>query len=582
MYESKIKAMLTPAVEKKIASLIYFGAPFTTILVITNIVSDPVNVTKLLSSGIIATAIAGLLIFKTNVQVWQASKMLFISLALFLATSVWAVINSAAPFQQNIYGAFGRNTGLLAYIALGVISLGASLLSNMKSLRNIMYGFGAAGLINIVYCFIAWQFKDPINWSNPYGAILGTFGNPNFISSFLGMVILGLWAYALQPKVKLSLRLFLIAVSALALAEIISSNSIQGLVVTAFAIALVLLYKLRSLNFKSQGLRLTSMATYLVFIFIGGILALLGALQKGPLAQYIYKPSVSLRGEYWRAGINMALEKPFTGVGMDSYGDWYRRARDAQALIVPGPNTVTNAAHSVPIDFLAYGGFPLLIAYLSFITVGAIALVKVVRRQREFDWVFVSISGIWLAYHLQSLISINQIGLTIWGWLLTGVLVAYERITRQQDSAKEAINKKMAGSKSSKKEKNQYFSPSLVAGIGAVIGALIFVPSFNADAQWRAGVVKGNAAQIKKALTPTYLTPRDTSHLLQTVQILEQNKLYDEAYFYAKELVKFNPDNFDAWNSLSLVSKSTQEEKNIAKKEMQRLDPKNKELFTAK
>jgi hypothetical protein len=277
----------------------------------------------------------------------------------------------------------------------------------------------------------------------------------------------------------------------------------------------------------------------------------------------------------------MALDKPFTGVGMDSYGDWYRRARDAQALIVPGPNTVTNAAHSVPIDFLSYGGFPLFIAYLSFVVVGVIAIVRVFRRQREFDWVFVSISGIWLAYHLQSLISINQIGLTIWGWLLTGSLVAYERITRlQADSG--SMKSQGTRSRSTKSEKNQYFSPSLVAGVGAVIGALVFIPPFNTDVQWRSGVVKGDAAQIKKALTSSYLTPSDTSHLLQSVQILEQNKLYDEAYFYAKQLVNFNPESFDAWKTISLISKSTQEEKNIAMKEMQRLDPKNKELFTAK
>jgi hypothetical protein len=136
--------------------------------------------------------------------------------------------------------------------------------------------------------------------------------------------------------------------------------------------------------------------------------------------------------------------------------------------------------------------------------------------------------------------------------------------------------------RSSKGEKNQYFSPSLVAGIGAVIGALVFIPPFNTDVQWRSGVVKGDAAQIKKALTSSYLTPSDTSHLLQSVQILEQNKLYDEAYFYAKQLVNFNPESFDAWRTISLISKSTQEEKNIAMKEMQRLDPKNKELFTAK
>jgi hypothetical protein len=550
-------------------------------LVVTNIVSDPVNVTKLLSTGIIACAIAALLIFKTNVKFWQQSRAISLSFGFFLIAGLWAVLNSDSPLQQNIYGTFGRNTGLLAYVAMGIIALGASSLTNMESLKRIMFGFGAAGLINIVYCFIAWQFDDPINWSNPYGAILGTFGNPNFISSFLGMVILALSAYAMQPGLKIWQRLTLAFLAGMALAEIISSNSIQGLVVTAFGLVLVTLYKIRSLKIENKPLRLSLITSYLTIIVIGGITALLGALQKGPLAQYIYKPSVSLRGEYWSAGINMALEKPFTGVGMDSYGDWYRRARDAQALIVPGPNTVTNAAHSVPIDFLSYGGFPLFIAYLTFISVGAVALVRVFMRQKEFDWVFVSISGIWLAYHLQSVISINQIGLAIWGWLLTGALVAYERMTRDPVNSSEANAKKIATGKNAK-EKNQHFSPSLVAGVGGIIGALIFVPPFNADVQWRSGMVKGDITQIRKALTSAYLTPLDSMRFIQSIQILEDNKLSDDAYKYAKDLVIFNPESFDAWRTLLTVTKSTQEEKNQAMKQMQRLDPKNKELFTAK
>jgi hypothetical protein len=573
--------MLTREVEKKIAALIYIGAPFTSILVVTNIVSDPVNVTKLLSTGIIACAIAALLIFKTNVKFWQQSRAISLSFGFFLIAGLWAVLNSDSPLQQNIYGTFGRNTGLLAYVAMGIIALGASALTSMESLKRIMFGFGAAGLINIVYCFIAWQFDDPINWSNPYGAILGTFGNPNFISSFLGMVILALSAYAMAPGIKIWQRLTLAFLAGVALAEIISSNSIQGLVVTAFGLVIVTLYKIRSLKIENKSLRVSLITSYLTIVAIGGITALLGALQKGPLAQYIYKPSVSLRGEYWSAGINMALEKPFTGVGMDSYGDWYRRARDAQALIVPGPNTVTNAAHSVPIDFLSYGGFPLFIAYLTFISVGAVALVRVFMRQKEFDWIFVSISGIWLAYHLQSVISINQIGLAIWGWLLTGALVAYERMTRDPANSSEANAKKIATGKNAK-EKNQHFSPSLVAGVGGIIGALIFVPPFNADVQWRSGMVKGDITQSRNALTSAYLTPLDSMRFIQSIQILENNQLSDDAYKYAKDLVIFNPESFDAWRTLLAVTKSTQEEKNEAMKQMQRLDPKNKELFTSK
>jgi O-antigen ligase len=61
----------------------------------------------------------------------------------------------------------------------------------------------------------------------------------------------------------------------------------------------------------------------------------------------------------------MGKEHPLTGVGMDSYGDWYRRARSENAAtVLPGPKTITNAAHNVVIDFFAFGGWPLLLAYL--------------------------------------------------------------------------------------------------------------------------------------------------------------------------------------------------------------------------
>ena len=93
---------------------------------------------------------------------------------------------------------------------------------------------------------------------------------------------------------------------------------------------------------------------------------------------------------------------------------------------------------------------------------------------------------------------------------------------------------------------------------------------------------KGDVVQIRKALESKYMTPTDTMRLMQSIQILEQNQLTDEAYKFAKELVAFNPESFDAWRVLLTVTKSTQEEKNLAMKEMQKLDPKNKELFTAK
>ena len=61
-----------------------------------------------------------------------------------------------------------------------------------------------------------------------------------------------------------------------------------------------------------------------------GLMVILGMLQIGPLEKYVYKTSVSIRGFYWRTGIDMFLSRPLTGVGLDSYCDYFREFMNVQ------------------------------------------------------------------------------------------------------------------------------------------------------------------------------------------------------------------------------------------------------------
>ena len=149
--------------------------------------------------------------------------------------------------------------------------------------------------------------------------------------------------------------------------EIIKSHAVQGRVVAAFGSAIVIFLFIRS---KFNRIVLTG---YSFLSIILGTFALAGALQIGPLTKYIYKTSVSLRGQYWLAGWNTGQEHPLTGVGMDAFGDWYRRMRDPHALELPGVNTVVNAAHNVPIDIFAFGGWPLFVTYLFIMGIGGLS-----------------------------------------------------------------------------------------------------------------------------------------------------------------------------------------------------------------
>ena len=272
----------------------------------------------------------------------------------------------------------------------------------------------------------------------------------------------------------------------------------------------------------------------------------------------------------------MAKEFPLTGVGMDSYGDWYRRLRDDSALIMPGPNTVTNAAHNVNIDILAYGGWPLFLTYCALLILSAIAILKFSVRSRKYDAVFVSLAVGWVCYQVQAMISINQIGLAVWGWFLSGALIAYEVSTRGVDATD---NNSPSNKKSKGQVQKQIVSPQLVGGLGLVVGLLIAVPPLSADMKWRSAVQAQNLAQVEASLQSGYLTPLSSARLANAVQLFEQSNLQDIAYKYAKKGIEFNPDYYDAWKVLYFISKSTQADKDLAFKNMQRLDPKNKNVL---
>lgn len=559
--------MLNKTVEKTIAWFLFIGVPFTTLFLMTDAVSDPVNVTKLFAAGCVGGGVFAIALVYGLKELWRTSQSLVAISLIFVISMVNSVLASSTALTQNIYGVFGRQTGLIAYLVLTMVALGAMLLRSHQSFERLVIALLISGAVNVIYCGWALAFGDFIGWNNPYGNILGLFGNPDFISAFLGMFIAGTVGYAFSGKHSWLYRGGFLALSIIALYEIKRSHAIQGLVVTAAGLAIVGFYLVRA---RTKGY--LSSTIYVGLVSVVGAFALGGALQIGPLTSLIYKRSVSLRGSYWEAGLNMGKENPLTGVGMDSYGTWYRALRPDRALVdTPGVKVITNVSHNVVIDFFAYGGYPLLLAYLALLAIGIWAIIRVTLRQRAYDGIFVALTATWLTYQLQSIISINQVGLAIWGWVLLGALVAYEYSTRPLPE----------GTEKSKaiKQKELIFSPQLVGGIGVVIGALIAVPPMSADMKWRSALKSQNIQQVEAALQPSYLAPRDSARLAQAVILFENSKFPDQAYKYAKEAVEFNPDYFDAWRVLYATTKATPVDKELALKNMMRLDPRNPDVL---
>jgi hypothetical protein len=373
----------------------------------------------------------------------------------------------------------------------------------------------------------------------------------------------------LQPNIQLKWRMLGLVVLFVTFFEIVKSRAIQGLVVSAGGIALVGLLDLLAKKVKPLWIGL-----YVTVISVVATLSIFGALQRGPFT-FIYKRSVSLRGTYWESGFEMGMQNPLSGVGMDGYGDWYRRARPPRALTdTPGIETVTNAAHNVFLDIFAYGGFPLLIAYLLVIAVIARSAFNLLFAAKNYDFIGVGLVAVWICYQAQALISINQIGVAIWGWIFGGLIIAYDRILKLNESEVTSASIREKG-RISKVKRSSEAGISLATFVGLILAMLIAMPPMIADGKWRNALGSGDAKKLENAATSW---PQDPVRLDEAIKIFYDNKLDETALKLSKiSTTKFS-EYYISWYSYMQLTNITDAQRAYARAQLHRLDPNNPEF----
>jgi hypothetical protein len=556
--------------QKSLTNVLSVGLFLVSVTVVIGSLTDPVNVPKLLLLGVLAMAILGLLgSFNPRLFIdgdWPTK----ITICTFLVFSGISIAVSNSPLTQNIYGAYGRNNGFLAYFCLSILFFAATLINSRRNQLVILKSLVYVGVVNLAYCLWVIAFGDFIPWDNPYGNILGTFGNPNFIGAFFGIFFGVLLALGSGSDATKNFRLSLIFLLPLTLFAIIDSQAIQGRVLAVLSVGIVGVF----LIYFRYSRRITFL--FILLCTALGSLALAGAFQKGPLAEIIYKTSVSLRGQYWLAAWNTGQANPFSGVGMDAFGDWYRRSRDARAIELPGVNTVVNTAHNVPLDMFAFGGWPLFVSYIAIMVIAFLALIRIVRRMRSYDAVGVGLITAWVCYQVQSIISINQIGLAIWGWVLSGCLVAYSRVLPGNDERPKGTSVPSKRQQSRTPEAKP--TSVLFASFFGLIGLLVSLPPVSADSKLRNAQVSRDAVKLEQTMKFNYFNPQNSQKYLLNIQAFEGSGLFEISHKYALEAVSWNPEAYELWRVLYLIKNSTDSERKLAVENMRRLDPLNPDV----
>ncbi len=541
-----------------IASIIvtFFVSPWNSI--------DPVSLPKLMLLGILSCTALGLAISVTSFFKNKDNQYFLFLCVAFFGQLVLVLLLDEADFSFKFYGTSGRSTGFFAYACLLFILISSAVSASRELLKTYAKVLIGVGSVLALYGFFQESGNDFYRFVNAYESnVFGTFGNPNYQSAFMGIfssVALTLIVFSgikLLLKIPLTVLIFLAVLNMTWSSDQGYFNFVAGFV----ASSLVYLFSKKK-KLASFGLLVSAM--------LGAIIVFMGIFNKGPLADFIFKSSLQARGFYWRTAFNMMIEKPLFGVGMDGYGEAFRASRP-DWVAQSNPGLITDTAHSIPLDIGASGGFPLLFLYLGLIAFVVLSIYRTLKRQQEFDVVYAAIVAAWFAYQAQSFISINQLGLGVWGWSLGGLLIGYEINYREQ------ISKSPDQKNKSIKSPKQLIPAAsfLLATLGLFVGLAASLPPYVAANKYYKAIQSGDALVLQPS---AYLKPYDKARFLYTVQILADNKLDDRAIAILRDASKIYPNSFELWNKWASIPSASPSDIATAKAQMKRLDPNNPNL----
>lgn len=368
------------------------------------------------------------------------------TVAAFSVAVLGATLVSSSPLH-SVVGRVGRHTGAVLYLAVAWMILATAwTVTRRGSARWVGTTILVAAVPPLLYGLLQAIGADPFAWATPEGGrpVFATFGNTNFLSGWLGTVVpvAATWVAGAAPSPRGRIAAGLIGV--LAVVVIVASGSAQGVVGAAAGVALVA----GVLAHRRWGGR-QALAVVVVPVAVAAAIFAVGPGSVGAVRADVLR-GIETRAPKWSAALDMAADRPLSGFGLDTYGEWFFAYRDPATAADSGLDRSVDNPHSVPLAMLQSGGLPLLAAWLALVGTTGWALVTGLRRQtdapsgrlrntspvtgidpnrlarptRSYDVMAVAgLGGAWVAYLTQALVSIDVPVLALQHAVLAGALM---------------------------------------------------------------------------------------------------------------------------------------------------------------
>lgn len=527
------------------------GIVFTTLLITPTLTVDGFNFGKFIVLFFLGAYILPLI--PKNAWKFENSfrKQIYSILIFAFPINLMIVFafNDANKLQQ-LYGDFGRRSGLITYLSCFFVFLFVySYHKNLSVL--IIKTLVGIGTFSAIYTLLqpTGIFRiDSLRSKNmtPYGF----FGNSNFNSAILGISSIALLYFLISSKKGKTATtgvLFLIQFS------IYRTNSQQGFIVF-FAGSLIFLsiFLMQKNQYRSFAMLSVSLNLFMFIVFLFGLFG------RGFAADLIFQKSVEARNFYWSAGWEMTKNNGWLGVGLDRYGDWYWKYRSSKSIEVLGAENFSASAHNIFLDISSSGGFPLLITYIAFIITVLTVSTRYILSGKVKDMPYLIMFSSFVAFQIYSLFSIGHIGILVWNFVFAGLL--------------------FGGAQVNSEVKPLLSIQSHHAIRGLILSMTLFVflsfPIVKESFMSKQAQTTNTVSSYMKYLQSNTIEPRNISLAIQSLK----NTSNSGISFARKSLINF-PNYYDLWYLLYINPESTEEEKSKALENLIRLNPYNQVLL---
>jgi O-antigen ligase len=508
---------------------------------------SPISLPKSAAIAFLAFVALGKIELKPWKEINKREKRFYLLTISFLLSVFIPFFFSGTHLLRQFYGREERSFGLLTIVCLLIILIAAFQSSGTNSIFLFRDSLIACGVLISFYALLQLNGIDFIEWDNLNKITVGTLGNTNYFSAFMGFASIALISRISNfSTFRNGIRNFLLISNLILNLYLISkSNSVQGYylissgVITYF---LLWLYNQKIHLIYKIGI-LTSLLASLTLVFFG-------IFNKGFLSSILYQQSTSFRTDFWKTGIQIFKSHWLTGVGLDNYGDYYRRERSLEAIQNQGFDGVSQSAHNLLLDFATNGGIFLLLNLLFFIALVLTSVISLCKSHSQLNSEVAFLGAIWIAFLAQASISVNQISLSLIGWITAGYLLGMDASKSLSRISFKAPAKKLRVPVRSSDQIILKRFPVLYLATSIFVLLAAFQP-LRSDYLFVKAV---KSKKVSSILEASDSFPRLENHYIRSAQILLNNGVLIQANEMALKAIEVAPNSLEAWKVVYEIS----------------------------